>query len=296
MRRWHEAQVGFVRCASSCCRIDAAVPIAVSSRFGTSGGGCGRRRVQQVLEDPLAAQHRRGPRRVGRDRQDAGLREHAAARRAGQVHAAELRPGHAGNAVVLRQPLVEERVLAVEEIEDAAVFADDVLEEELRLAAHREAQVVVEVGEAVASRVSDSSARNCSHCPPKFSTSARDLRVAQHPPHLRGEDLPVAQRAGVGRAPQLSSGMLAQRKYDSRDASSCCADRRTDVAEPADGRDGRARCGTGSPARRGAPGSRPRALRRTSPSVLLRLVHERDDASRPRRPRPAAGRRGAPGR
>ena len=35
--------------------------------------------------------------------------------------------------------------LPLEEIEDAAVVADDVLDEELRLAAHREPQVVLEI-------------------------------------------------------------------------------------------------------------------------------------------------------
>src|SRR3954469_25412327 len=41
IRRWHEAHVGSWRCASSCSRSDAAVPIDASFRFGTSGGGSG---------------------------------------------------------------------------------------------------------------------------------------------------------------------------------------------------------------------------------------------------------------
>ena len=56
--------------------------------------------------------------------------------------------------------------------------------------------------------------------------------------------------------------MLAQRKYDSRVASSCCVI--AAAPSPAARRDGRARCGTGSPARRAAPGCRPRGLRRTT--------------------------------
>src|SRR6267378_2541089 len=41
MRVWQEAQIAFLRCCSSCSRIDEDKPILVSSRFGTSGGGGG---------------------------------------------------------------------------------------------------------------------------------------------------------------------------------------------------------------------------------------------------------------
>ena len=41
IRRWHDAQVGFLRCSSSCFRTEADVPMLVSSRFGTSAGGSG---------------------------------------------------------------------------------------------------------------------------------------------------------------------------------------------------------------------------------------------------------------
>jgi hypothetical protein len=45
------------------------------------------------------------------------------------------------------QPLVQIRVFPVEEIEDAAVLADDAREEALGFLAHRHAQVRIEVGE-----------------------------------------------------------------------------------------------------------------------------------------------------
>ena len=51
-----------------------------------------------------------------------------------------------------RQPLVQERELAVEEVEDAAILAHDRGDEQLGLPAHRRAQVVVEVGELLAIR------------------------------------------------------------------------------------------------------------------------------------------------
>ena len=51
------------------------------------------------------------------------------------------------DAVVLGEPLVEERVVRLEQVEHAAVLAQDALEEQLRLLAERLPQVVVEVGE-----------------------------------------------------------------------------------------------------------------------------------------------------
>ena len=50
------------------------------------------------------------------------------------------------DAVVLRQPLVDERVVRVQQIDDAAIFADDAVEEQLDFAPHRLPQRIVEVG------------------------------------------------------------------------------------------------------------------------------------------------------
>ena len=54
---------------------------------------------------------------------------------------------HVRDAVVPGEPLVHEGVVRAEQVERAAVFADDALEEQLGLASKRLAQVVVEVGE-----------------------------------------------------------------------------------------------------------------------------------------------------
>ena len=50
-----------------------------------------------------------------------------------------------GDAVVTRQPLVHEGVVGRVEIEDGAVFADQCVEERLRLLQHRALQRLVEV-------------------------------------------------------------------------------------------------------------------------------------------------------
>ncbi len=169
---------------------------------GHVGGGRGRRRVEQVVQDPLAAQHRRGPRGIGGHGQHAALRQHSAARRAGQVHAAEFRSGHARDAVMAREALVEERIPGVDEIEDAAVFTDHVVQEELRLAAHRDAQVVFEVGKAIAVAGDRFERAELQPLPAELLGEGVGLRVTQHPPDVRGEHDRVAQRARVRGAPQ----------------------------------------------------------------------------------------------
>ena len=54
-----------------------------------------------------------------------------------QRHAAELRAVDVRDAVVLGQPLVDERVIRRQQIEDAAIFVDDAVEEQLDLALER---------------------------------------------------------------------------------------------------------------------------------------------------------------
>ncbi len=113
------------------------------------GGRLGRGRVEQVVENPLAAQHRRGARGVRRDGQHAALREHAGTRQPRQLHPAQLGPRHVGNPVMPRQALVDEGILPVDEVQNAAVFANHVGDERLGLAPHREPQIVFEIREAL---------------------------------------------------------------------------------------------------------------------------------------------------
>ena len=63
------------------------------------------------------------------------------------AHAPEVAAVHVRDAVVPREPLVDERVVGVHQVEHAAVLAHDAAEEQLGLALEGLAQVVVEVGE-----------------------------------------------------------------------------------------------------------------------------------------------------
>ena len=116
---WHAAQAGFLRCSSMRSRtvVDLAAFIAFLQR-GHVGRRRGRRSSHNVLEDPFAAQHRRGPRRVRRDSEDAALPQQPGALPiAGESDAAELAAVHVRDAVVLRQPLVEEGVIGGQQID-----------------------------------------------------------------------------------------------------------------------------------------------------------------------------------
>src|SRR5262245_47412497 len=64
-----------------------------------------------------------------------------------QLHLAEALAIDVRNSVVLRQTFVDERVIRVHQFERAAVIAQDVGEQHLRLAAETLADVVVEVRE-----------------------------------------------------------------------------------------------------------------------------------------------------
>src|SRR5437762_1790915 len=69
-----------------------------------------RRRAEEHVQHPFAAQDRRRAVRNRRQRQNAALPEQAAAIR-WRRHPLELVAGHVRNSIVLRKPLVDERVI-----------------------------------------------------------------------------------------------------------------------------------------------------------------------------------------
>ena len=110
-----------------------------------------------------------------------------------------------GNAVVPGQPFVEEGVVRRQQIQHAAVLAQDAVEQQLRLAPKRLTQALVEIGEQTRGRASTvGRLRRNSHCPAKLVTSACDRASAQHPPHLLLEDAGLPERAvRIGEVEQL---------------------------------------------------------------------------------------------
>ena len=83
--------------------------------------------------------------RERRDREHAALAEQPAAAVVVALDAAEVRAADVRNAVVFREPLVDERVIRRQQIEHAAIFAQDAAGEQLRFAAEPLPQIFVEV-------------------------------------------------------------------------------------------------------------------------------------------------------
>ncbi len=114
------------------------------------GVHAGRRRrhrqAEDVVQQPFAAQHRRRPIGIRRRRQQRALRQQPAALIVvGQRDPPETAAVDPGNAVVPRQPFVDERVVGVQEIDDAAILADGAADKQLGfpLEGLQQAEVVV---------------------------------------------------------------------------------------------------------------------------------------------------------
>ena len=118
--RWQLAHVGLRRCSSIRSFIVSGRRVVASRQRRHVRRRRRRRRAEQGLEHPLAALHRRRAVRVRGDDQDAAVAEQAAARLVGHRHAAEVAAGHARDAVVARQALVDERVVGRQQVEHAA--------------------------------------------------------------------------------------------------------------------------------------------------------------------------------
>ena len=203
MTAWHDAQAGLARCCSSRWRSDVALTCAaILLEVGLDAGRrLRRRRAEQVLQDPLAALDRRRAVAGRGDGQDAALAEQAAPRAVGSSATRRIRlPRTSGNAVVPREPLVHEREVGVEQIDDAAVFADDRPEQQLGFALERLPQVAVEIRRIGPRRssVPAGAATGRRSCRP-----ALGARVGQHPPHLLFEHRRILQRAARRRVQQL---------------------------------------------------------------------------------------------
>src|SRR5262249_46231043 len=110
------------------------------------------RRAEQVFKNPFAPLHYRRAVGIRGYGQDAALSQQSSpigAVRIAQRDAAELRAVDATNAVMFGQPLIQESVVRVQQIEDGAVLAQDAFEEEFGLAPESLPQSLVKSGEDV---------------------------------------------------------------------------------------------------------------------------------------------------
>ena len=102
--------------------------------------------------------------------------------RGAHIHPAELRTGDAGHAVKSRQAFIQKGVIGVQEIEHAAVMADDVLDEQLGFAAHGMPQAFIEFGKALAIRPHHV---DVAELQPLARRNSRPARALSHPRSMR---------------------------------------------------------------------------------------------------------------
>ena len=114
------------------------------------------------------------------------------------------------DAVKLRQPPVHETEVGVDQVENAAILAEDRLEEQLGLADHRRTQLVVEAGKllGIGSDVGQFSGRQ--PLTREVLHEGGRLRIREHPPHLGVEVLPQLPPGRQGE--QLVVGHAAPEK------------------------------------------------------------------------------------
>ena len=150
---WQLAQAGLARCSTICSRIVfVAAPGSGSFSAGTLGGG-GAGGVPRMFSSTHLPRST-GDVRVACDvtASKPPLPSSPLRASSSSVYAPELAAVDARYPVVAREPLVEERVVRRQQVENVPIFAHDALEEHLRLARERLAQVVVEIGELVGIR------------------------------------------------------------------------------------------------------------------------------------------------
>ena len=206
------------RGASPAARASSSAPRRNCPRAAARHRWWWRRRAEHVLENPLAAQHRCRAVGARRDHQEAALAEQPAPRIVGQRHAAELAAVDVGDAVVLRQPFVDEGVVSGQQVEDVTVFTHDAVEEELGLALERIAQ---------RRRRNQGTRQGSARWFAGFACAATDRRSCGRSVGLRG-------RPASGAPARSSTAGLSQLSATRRDRAAhrpgCCSRGRTTAA------------------------------------------------------------------
>ena len=203
--------------------------LLLDSSAGTLGGGAGRRRGQDIFQQPLAADGGRSARGVRGDGQHAGLAQQPKAVLIGEFYAPEVASIDTGNSIMARQLLVEKGLIRRQQVEDAVVLFQLRVEKQLRLGDERGTEIVVKPGKLGAIRIEQ-----------PYIASLQPVReeiLDQRRARARGSanmrETCCSRTAGscnlprMARSSRVSSGMLLHKKNDNREASSTSETRYT---------------------------------------------------------------------
>ena len=171
----------------------------------------GRGQPENVVQQEFAAQHRRGAIGIGRRRQQRPVREEATSLIGiGERHAPEATAVDSRNSVVPRQPFVDERVVGVEQLDDAAIFPECARDEELGLALEGLQQALV-VGR-IPIGIDDDLAHPAQVQPLRresVNERAVGTRIRQHPAHFALENRRARELVALGQVEQALIGDAA---------------------------------------------------------------------------------------
>ena len=193
---------------------------SASGRGGTLGGGGGGGAPRMLSSRNLP--RTTGEVRVEYDVTVRMLPWPSNPRRRGSLdrHAPEVTAVHVREAVEFRQPFIDERVVRRQELHQRPIVPHLALEEHLGLGNKGLAQVFVEIRKHPRIRLHHPHVAQLQPLAREIAHQRRRAAVGEHPPDLLFQDLRIFQLAARRGLEQFSSGMLLQRKNDSRDASS----------------------------------------------------------------------------
>ena len=110
---------------------------------------------------------------------------------------------------MLGQALVQERIIRIQQLEQAAVLPQNGLKEQLRLPLEGAAQALVELGKFVGIGQDLREIANVQPLPREVAHQRFRARIVKHPAHLLLEDSRILQLALLGQVEQLVVGNTA---------------------------------------------------------------------------------------
>ena len=165
----------------------------------------GRRRAEQAVQYPGATQHGRGAIGIRGQHQDGALSQQAVARLVVERHATEVAALDRLDAVVHRQALVEEGVVRRQQLDHAAIAAQDAVDEQPQLLLEHRAgiQQAARVGELASVRGDLVQLGEVEPLEREIVAQRLGPRVGKHPAHLSGQHVGIAEARFGGELQEL---------------------------------------------------------------------------------------------
>ena len=131
------------------------------------------------------------------------MTEDAATLRTGELHSPELRTGDTWDAVVAGQPVIQKRIIGVQELRHRLVLAQQVLKEQARFGFHGIAEIRTPIGELLGVGLDAVQVPRLEPLPGKIVGEGRGARIGQETFDLSVQHSGRGELAGFGQREQL---------------------------------------------------------------------------------------------